>query len=161
MSDRCITETTNQNLCSSIKHELDQNDDAVVSQIISIFFFCHSYSYFNYCEAWPTVTSDKYSTETSNLRTSSSTRRENSSWRTLVSRSCLTLFSHDGKVCILKFNSKCAFWITQCTHERSNCDIWITQCTHERPNLQFCVRERGEEAWLCLGIRCAVYVSCA
>ena len=73
----------------------------------------------------------------------------------------LRLFSHDGKVRILNFNSKYAFWITQCTHERSNCDIWLTQCTHERPNLRFCIRERGEEAWLCLGIHCAVYVSCA
>ena len=56
-------------------------------------------------------------------------------------------FSHDGKVRILNFNSKCAFCITQCTHERSNCDIWITQCTHERPNLGFCI-PAGEE---CLG----------
>ena len=51
----------------------------------------------------------------------------------------LRLFSHDGKVRILNFNSKCAFWITQCSHERSNCDIWITECTHERPNLGFCI----------------------
>ena len=59
----------------------------------------------------------------------------------------LWLFAHDGKVRILNFNSKCAFWITQCTHERRNCDIWITQCTHERPNLGFWI-PAGEE---CLG----------
>ena len=52
---------------------------------------------------------------------------------------------HDGKVRILNFNSKCAFWIMQCTHERSFCDIWITQ--NERPNLGFCI-PAGEE---CLG----------
>ena len=57
------------------------------------------------------------------------------------------LFSHDGKVHILNFKSKYAFWITQCTHERSNCDIWITQCTHETPNFRFCI-PAGEE---CLG----------
>ena len=44
----------------------------------------------------------------------------------------LWLFSHDGKVRILNFNSKCAFLITQCTHDRSTCVFWITQYTHER-----------------------------
>ena len=59
----------------------------------------------------------------------------------------LWLFSHDGKVRILNFNSKCAFWITQCTHDQSNCKFWITQCTHEWPNFGFCI-PAGEE---CLG----------
>ena len=45
----------------------------------------------------------------------------------------LRLFSHDGKVRILNFNSKCAFWITQCTHDRSTCVFWITHYTHEWP----------------------------
>ena len=59
----------------------------------------------------------------------------------------LRLFSHESKVRNLNYHLNCAFWITQCTHERSNCDIWITQCTHERPNLGFCI-PAGEE---CLG----------
>ena len=61
------------------------------------------------------------------------------------------LFSHDGKVRILNFNSNCAFWVTQYTHDRSTCVFWITQYTHERPKLWFAFRERGEVAWLCLG----------
>ena len=52
---------------------------------------------------------------------------------------------------ILNFNLKCAFWITQCTHDRSTCVFWITHYTHERPKMWFSFRERGEEAWLCLG----------
>ena len=52
------------------------------------------------------------------------------------------LFSHESKVRNLNYHLNCAFWITQCTHERSNFDIWITQCTHERPNLGFCIPER-------------------
>ena len=31
---------------------------------------------------------------------------------------------------ILNFNSKCAFWITQCTHDRSTCVFWITHYIH-------------------------------
>ena len=71
-----------------------------------------------------------------------------------VLRGCscvLRLFSHDGKVRILTFNSKCAFWITQCTHDRSTCVFWITHYTHEWPKMWFSFRKRGEEAWLCLG----------
>ena len=63
----------------------------------------------------------------------------------------LRLSTHDGKVRILNFNSKCAFWITQCTHDRSTCVFWITHYTHEWPKMWFSFRERGEEAWLCLG----------
>ena len=59
----------------------------------------------------------------------------------------LWLVSHESKVRNLNYHLNCAFWITQCTHDRSNCDIWITQCTHERPNLGFCIPP-GEE---CLG----------
>ena len=59
----------------------------------------------------------------------------------------LRLFSHDGKVRILNRDSRCASWVTQCTHDRSNCEFWITQCTHERPNFGFCI-PAGEE---CLG----------
>ena len=58
----------------------------------------------------------------------------------------LRLFSHDGKVRILNFNSKCAFE-THCTHDRSTCIFWITQYTHERPKFGFWI-PAGEE---CLG----------
>ena len=59
----------------------------------------------------------------------------------------LRLFSHNGKLRILNFNSKCAFWITQCTHDWSTCVFWITQYTHERPKFGFWI-PAGEE---CLG----------
>ena len=34
---------------------------------------------------------------------------------------------------------------------RSTCVFWITHYTHEWPKMWFSFRERGEEAWLCLG----------
>ena len=57
----------------------------------------------------------------------------------------LWLFSHDGKVRNLNFNLKCAFWITQCTHDRSTCVFWITHYTHEWPKMWFSFRERGKD----------------
>ena len=70
----------------------------------------------------------------------------------------LRLFSHESKVRYLN----CAFWITQCTHERSNCDIWITQCTHERPNLGFSIPEREKNVWVpCQSNMHGARISCA
>ena len=55
-----------------------------------------------------------------------------------------------------------AFWITQCTHERSNCDIWITQCAHDRPNLGFSIPERKKNVWVpCQSNMHRARISCA
>ena len=63
----------------------------------------------------------------------------------------LDCFHTTAKCVFWIFNSNCAFWITQCTHDRSTCVFWITHYTHEWPKMWFSFRERGEEAWLCLG----------
>ena len=69
---------------------------------------------------------------------------------------------HESKVRNLNYHLNCAFWITQCTHERSNCDIWITQCTHERPNLGFSIPEREKNVWvLCQSNMHGARISCA
>ena len=51
-------------------------------------------------------------------------------WILLLCENTQRLFSHESNVHNFNFNSKCAFW--------------ITQCTHERPNLGFCI-PAGEE----------------
>ena len=67
------------------------------------------------------------------------------------------LFSHESKVRNLNYHLNCAFWIMQCTHERSNCNIWITQCTHERPNLGF-----SKNVWVpCQSHMHGARISCA
>ena len=108
-----------------------------------------------------------------------------------VSSTSLWLFnSHESKVRNLNYHLNCAFWITQCTHERCNCDIWImqcthercncdiwitqcthercncdiwiTQCTHERPNLGFSIPEREKNVWVpCQSNMHGARISCA
>ena len=53
------------------------------------------------------------------------------------------------------------FWITQCTHERSNRDIWITQCTHERRIWDFAF-QREKNVWVpCQSNMHGARISCA
>ena len=73
----------------------------------------------------------------------------------------LWLFSHDGKVRILNRDSRCASWVTQCTHGRSNCEFWITQCTHERRILDFAF-QREKNVWVpCQSNMHGARISCA
>ena len=74
----------------------------------------------------------------------------------------LWLFSHESKVRNLNDHLNCAFWITQCTHERSNCDLNYAVYTQETEFGGFSIPEREKNVWVpCQSNMHGARISCA